>query len=69
MRSTASRLGLQVVDLVTDAAGMSGVRGPSALERAWRDAHTASQHILLAVGRLEVAGRLRLGLEPSSPVI
>ena len=66
---TAARLALRVVDLVNDAAGMSGVRRPGALERAWRDAHTASQHILLAVGRLEVAGRLRLGLDPGSPVI
>jgi alkylation response protein AidB-like acyl-CoA dehydrogenase len=67
--ATAARLGLRVVDLVDDAAGMSGVRRPGPLERAWRDAHTASQHILLAIGRLEVAGRLRLGLDPESPVI
>ena len=66
---TAARLGRRVVDLVSDAAGMSGVRRPTPLERAWRDVHTASQHILLSVGRLEVAGRLRLGLDPSSPVI
>jgi alkylation response protein AidB-like acyl-CoA dehydrogenase len=66
---TAVRLALRVVDLVNDAAGMSGVRRPEPLERAWRDAHTAAQHILLAVGRLEVAGRLRLGREPDSPVI
>jgi alkylation response protein AidB-like acyl-CoA dehydrogenase len=66
---TAARLGLRVVDLVNDAAGMSGVRRPTPLERAWRDVHTASQHVLLAVGRLEVAGRLRLGLEPSSQLI
>jgi len=66
--TTASRLSVRVVDLVHDAAGMSGVR-PGPLERSWRDAHTASQHILLAIGRLEVAGRLRLGLDPGSPVI
>lgn len=66
---TAARLGVQAVDLVNDAAGMSGVRRPGPLERAWRDVHTATQHILLAIGRLEVAGRLRLGLEPDSPVI
>lgn len=66
---TAVRLALRVVDLVNDAAGMSGVRRPGPLERAWRDAHTAAQHILLATGRLEVAGRLRLGLAPDSSVI
>src|SRR5829696_630182 len=65
--TTASRLSVRVVDLVHDAAGMSGVR-PGPLERAWRDAHTGSQHVLLAIGRLEVAGRLRLGRDPESPV-
>ena len=66
---TAARLGVRVVDLVNDAAGMSGVRRPAPLERAWRDVHTASQHVLLSIGRVEVAGRLRLGLDPGSPVI
>jgi indole-3-acetate monooxygenase len=66
---TAVRLSLRAVDLLIDAAGMSGVRIPSALERGWRDVHTASQHVLLSVGRLEVAGRMLLGLDPDSPVI
>ncbi len=66
---TACRLALRVVDLLNDAAGMSGVRVPSPLERAWRDVHTASQHVLLSIGRLEVAGRIVLGLDPDSPVI
>jgi alkylation response protein AidB-like acyl-CoA dehydrogenase len=63
---TACLLALRVVDLLTDAAGMSGVRVPSPLERAWRDVHTASQHVLLSIGRLEVAGRMVLGLDPAS---
>ena len=42
---------------------------PVAARRGWRDAHTASQHVLLSVGRVEVAGRLLLGLDPESPVI
>jgi alkylation response protein AidB-like acyl-CoA dehydrogenase len=66
---TACRLSLRAIDLLIDAAGMSGVRMPSPLERGWRDAHTACQHVLLSVGRLEVAGRLLLGLDPESPVI
>jgi alkylation response protein AidB-like acyl-CoA dehydrogenase len=66
---TACRLALRAIDLLVDAAGMSGVRVPSPLERGWRDAHTASQHVLLSVGRVEVAGRLLLGLDPESPVI
>ncbi len=66
---TACRLSLRAVDLMIDAAGMSGVRIPAPLERGWRDIHTACQHVLLSVGRLEVAGRMLLGLDPGSPVI
>ncbi|HEU4840923.1 MAG TPA: hypothetical protein VFT09_05745, partial [Ilumatobacteraceae bacterium] len=43
---TAARLGLRVVDLVNDAAGRSGVRRPTSRQRAWRDVHTASQHVI-----------------------
>jgi hypothetical protein len=60
---------VQAIDRLVDAAGMSGVRVPAPLERGWRDAHTACQHVLLSVGRIEVAGRLLLGLDPESPVI
>ena len=66
---TAARLAVRATDLLHDAAGMSGVRVPSPLERAWRDAHTAVQHVLLSTGRLEVAGRVLLGRDPESPVI
>ncbi len=66
---TACRLSLRAIDLLIEAAGMSGVRVPSPLERGWRDAHTATQHVLLSIGRVEVAGRLLLGLDPESPVI
>jgi alkylation response protein AidB-like acyl-CoA dehydrogenase len=66
---TAARLSIRAIDLVHDAAGMSGVRVPSPLERGWRDAHTAVQHVLLSTGRLEVAGRVLLGRDPGSPVI
>ena len=66
---TATRLSVRAIDLLIDAAGMSGVRVPSPLERGWRDAHTACQHVLLSAGRVEVAGRMLLGLDPESPVI
>ena len=66
---TATRLAIRAVDLLHDAAGMNGVMMPSALERAWRDVHTASQHVVLSVARLEVGGRVLLGLDPGSPVI
>lgn len=63
------RLAGRAVDLLHDAAGMSGVAVPSGLERAWRDVHTASQHVLLSVARLEITGRALLGLDPGAPVI
>jgi alkylation response protein AidB-like acyl-CoA dehydrogenase len=66
---TSVRLAGRAVDLLPDAAGMNGVAVPSALERAWRDVHTASQHVLLSVARLEITGRALLGLDPGAPVI
>jgi alkylation response protein AidB-like acyl-CoA dehydrogenase len=66
---TAARLAVRVVDQINDAAGMAGIRRPGPLERAWRDVHTATQHVLLSVSRLEVGGRLLLGLDPESSVI
>lgn len=66
---TAARLAIKAVDLLHDAAGMNGVLTSSPLERAWRDVHTASQHVVLNVGRIEVAGRVLLGLDPGSPII
>jgi alkylation response protein AidB-like acyl-CoA dehydrogenase len=66
---TAARLAIRAVDLLHDAAGMDGVSVSSPLERAWRDVHTASQHVVLNVGRIEVAGRRLLGVDPGSPII
>jgi alkylation response protein AidB-like acyl-CoA dehydrogenase len=66
---TAVRLAGQAVDLLHDAAGMDGVKMPSALERAWRDVHTASQHTFIGIGRVEMAGRRLLGVDPGSLVI
>ncbi len=61
---TAVRLATRAVDLLHDASGMNAIAVPSPLERAWRDVHSASQHILLGVGRIEVGGRALLGLDP-----
>jgi alkylation response protein AidB-like acyl-CoA dehydrogenase len=66
---TAVKLALQVVDLVADAAGMNAVLTSSPIERCWRDAHTASQHVLMNTARFEVIGRVLFGLDPGSPVI
>jgi indole-3-acetate monooxygenase len=66
---TATRLSCEAIDLLHDVTGMSGIVRGSPLERAWRDAHTASQHFNLDVSRLEVTGRIALGRDPGSPVI
>ncbi len=66
---TAVKLALQAIDLVADAAGMSSAQTACPIERCWRDAHTAAQHVLLNTARFEVVGRVLFGLDPGSPVI
>jgi alkylation response protein AidB-like acyl-CoA dehydrogenase len=66
---TAVKLAVQAVDLVADAAGMNSAQTSCPIERCWRDAHTASQHVLMNTARFEVVGRVLLGLPPGSPVI
>ncbi|HLI80995.1 MAG TPA: acyl-CoA dehydrogenase family protein [Candidatus Binataceae bacterium] len=66
---TAVKLALQAIDLIADAAGMSSARKSCPIERCWRDAHTASQHVLMNTARFEVIGRVLFGLDPGSPVI
>lgn len=66
---TAVALAAESVDIVHDLAGMSSVAEGSGIERAWRDVHTASQHVNLNVARFETIGRIALGREPNSPVI
>jgi indole-3-acetate monooxygenase len=66
---TATKLALQAIDLVADAAGMNANQTANPISRCWRDAHTASQHVLLNTARFEVIGRVMFGLDPDSPVI
>jgi indole-3-acetate monooxygenase len=66
---TAVKLALQAIDLVADAAGMNSAQKSCPIERCWRDAHTASQHVLMNTARFEVVGRVLFGLDPGSPVI
>ena len=66
---TAADLAAKAVDLVFDAAGLSGPATTFAFERCWRDIHTLRQHVLLSTPRYELAGRILLGLDPNSPII
>ncbi len=66
---TAVKLALQAIDLVADVAGMNSALTSCAIERCFRDAHTASQHVLMNSARFEIIGRVLLGLDPGSPII
>jgi hypothetical protein len=49
------------------AAGTSALYVDCPIERAHRDIHTVTQHVILAQMWLQEAGRVRLGLKPSNP--
>lgn len=66
---TASQLCGRSIDLIFDAAGLTGPSTTCDIERCWRDIHTMRQHVLLSTPRYELVGRILLGLEPNSPII
>lgn len=66
---TAAQLAAKAVDLVFDAAGLTGPSTTCDIERCWRDIHTMRGHVLLSTPRYELVGRILLGLEPNSPII
>ena len=53
----------EAVDLLYKANGGSSVYGGGALERCFRDAHTANQHTLNNLKVYETTGRVLLGME------
>ena len=59
----AARAAAHVTDVMYDLGGASSIRDDSPLQRAWRDAHAATQHVALGSGVLEFAGRTLLGTE------
>jgi hypothetical protein len=52
------------VDIVWRAAGAAAIRESLPIERAFRDIHTACQHLSLAEDTALDSGRVLLGLEP-----
>jgi indole-3-acetate monooxygenase len=55
------------VDLVHKTAGGSAIQESGRIERCFRDVHAATQHIGLATGNYELAGRALLGLDVGTP--
>jgi alkylation response protein AidB-like acyl-CoA dehydrogenase len=51
-----------------EAAGATALYTDCLLERAHRDIHAVTQHIVLAQSWLEDAGRVRMGLKPNHPL-
>jgi alkylation response protein AidB-like acyl-CoA dehydrogenase len=59
----AVRSCVRAVDLVYHVGGGTSVYLKSPLQRAFRDIHVASQHMMVGQGTLELTGRLFLGLD------
>jgi alkylation response protein AidB-like acyl-CoA dehydrogenase len=59
----------RAIDIAYTLGGGTSIYESSVLQRCMRDAHAATQHIMLAPNNYEVAGRLMLGLPPSSPMV
>ena len=57
------RLGVQVVDIVYNAAGVTAIYDDHPLQRYFQDAHVLSQHLQARLSHYELAGRHWLGLK------
>jgi alkylation response protein AidB-like acyl-CoA dehydrogenase len=65
----AAEQSVAAADLLYRLAGSSAIFQSSALERCWRDIHTAEQHMQVQDSRWETAGRVLLGLDAGSPLL
>jgi alkylation response protein AidB-like acyl-CoA dehydrogenase len=63
----AARTAKAIVTKMYEAAGTSALYVDCPLERAHRDIHVVTQHLVLGHQWLEEAGRVLLGLAPSNP--
>ena len=58
-----------VVRAAYDAGGGTAVYEGCPLQRCFRDAHAAAQHLQVQDGNFETGGRVLLGLDPGTPVL
>jgi alkylation response protein AidB-like acyl-CoA dehydrogenase len=65
--ANATRSAAVAVDMVYTAAGGTANYRHSPLQRALRDIHAVTQHIMTAPQQYESAGRMLLGLQPLPP--
>jgi alkylation response protein AidB-like acyl-CoA dehydrogenase len=59
----ATRTAARVVDRMYEAGGGTSIYAASRLQRAFRDVHAATQHMVVAPATFELAGRVLLGVE------
>lgn len=64
----AARTAKATVTSMYEAAGATALYNECLLERAHRDIHAVTQHIVLGASWVEEAGRVRLGLKPNHPL-
>lgn len=67
--SHAAHEAAAVTERLFTLAGGDAVFNTSALQRAWRDAHVAQQHLMVAEPSLELLGRLLLGLPADTAML
>jgi alkylation response protein AidB-like acyl-CoA dehydrogenase len=65
----AAEAAKEVVRAAYDAGGGTAVYESCPLQRCFRDAHAAAQHVQIQAGNFETAGRVLLGLEPGTPIL
>jgi alkylation response protein AidB-like acyl-CoA dehydrogenase len=63
--SQAAETAREVTSTMFQLGGSSSIQSPNTIERCFRDAHTAAQHVAVAPANWETAGRHFLGLSPS----
>lgn len=63
----AGETSLRAIEIVYNAAGGSAIQESGRLDRCFRDARVAVQHIGLSTNAYELAGRVLLGLDPGTP--